>query len=76
MTEHLKKTVKKSSKLVKLQANDYVLDIASNDATLLNFYEKKIVTVGIDPLVNKYKSYYNKINYKISNFLKLVILKS
>jgi len=75
MTEHLKKTVKKSSKLVKLQANDYVLDIASNDATLLNFYEKKIVTVGIDPLVNKYKSYYNKINYKISNFFKFSDIK-
>ena len=75
MTVHLKKTVKKSSKLVKLQANDYVLDIASNDATLLNFYEKKIVTVGIDPLVNKYKSYYNKINYKISNFFKISDIK-
>ena len=75
MTEHLKKTVKKISNLVKLQANDNVLDIASNDGTLLNFYEKKIVTVGVDPLVNKYKSYYNKINYKISNFFKISDIK-
>ena len=75
MTEHLKKAVKKSSSLVKLQANDHVLDIASNDGTLLNFYEKKIVTVGVDPLVNKYKSYYNKISYKISNFFQISNIK-
>jgi SAM-dependent methyltransferase len=71
MTEHLKKTVKKNSNLVKIKANDHVLDIASNDGTLLNFYEKKIVTVGVDPLVNKYRSYYNKISYKISNFFRI-----
>ena len=75
MAEHLKKTVIKNSKLVKLQDNDYVLDIASNDGTLLNFYEKKIVTVGIDPLVNKYKSYYKKISYKISNFFQISDIK-
>ena len=41
MTEHLKKTVKKCSALAELKANDPVLDIASNDGTLLNFYKKK-----------------------------------
>ena len=75
MTEHLKKIVKKSSNLVKIQANDHVLDIASNDGTLLNFYEKKIVTVGVDPLVNKYQSYYNRISYKISNFFQISDIK-
>ena len=71
MTDHVKKVVKKCSTLVKLKANDYVLDIASNDATLLNFYQKNVVTVGIDPLVNKYKTCYNKINYKISKFFQI-----
>ena len=71
MTEHLKKIVEKSSNVVKLKANDHVLDIASNDGTLLNFYKKKTVTVGVDPLVNKYKSYYKKISYKISNFFQI-----
>ena len=32
--------VKKFTSLIKLKANDHVLDIASNDATLLNFYQK------------------------------------
>ena len=71
MTDHVKKVVKKCSTLVKLKANDYVLDIASNDATLLNFYQKNVVTVGIDPLVNKYKTCYNKISYKISKFFQI-----
>ncbi len=75
MTNHVKKTVKKCSSLVKLKAQDHVLDIASNDATLLNFYQKNIVTVGVDPLVNKYKRYYNKIDYKISNFFQITDIK-
>jgi SAM-dependent methyltransferase len=75
MTDHVKKTVKKCSTLVNLKAKDQVLDIASNDATLLNFYPKKIITVGIDPLANKYKRSYNKINYKISNFFRITDIK-
>ena len=71
MTDHVKKTVKKCSTLVNLKATDQVLDIASNDATLLNFYPKKITTVGVDPLANKYKKYYHKIDYKISNFFQI-----
>ena len=70
MTEHVKKIVKRCSALVNLKTKDHVLDIASNDATLLNFYPKNIITVGVDPLVNKYKKYYNKINYKIPNFFR------
>ena len=68
MTSHVKKTVKVAETLVNLKAKDHVLDIASNDATLLNFYKKDIVTVGVDPLINKYKKHYKKINYQISNF--------
>ena len=71
MKDHVKEIVKKCSTLVKLKANDHVLDIASNDATLLNFYPRNIVTVGVDPLVNKYKTHYNKINHKISNFFQI-----
>ena len=41
MTNHVKQIVKETSKLVKLKKNNFVLDIASNDATLLNFYPKK-----------------------------------
>ena len=71
MTDHVKKIVRKCSALVKLKSKQCVLDIGSNDATLLNFYANDIIKVGVDPLVNKYKKFYKKINYKISNFFKI-----
>jgi len=68
MTNHMKKVCAKLSKTVNLKKNDAVLDIASNDGTLLNFYNKNIFTVGIDPTIKKYKKYYSKINLPISDF--------
>lgn len=71
MVDHLKKVVEKTSSKVNLKSNDLVLDIASNDATLLKNYPKDVITFGIDPLVKKYSSEYKKINYKVSNFFSL-----
>ncbi len=71
MVDHLKKVVKTTSHKVNLRSHDLVLDIASNDATLLKNYPKKIITFGIDPLVKKYSSEYKRINYKVSNFFSL-----
>jgi len=68
MVNHLKKVVLKAIKKVNIQPNNMVLDIASNDATLLKNYSKNIITFGIDPLVNKYKNNYKNINYKIADF--------
>ena len=68
MTNHMNNIKKMFSRKSKLISGDHVLDIASNDATLLNFYNKNIVKVGIDPLINKYIKYYKKIDYKISDF--------
>ena len=70
MKNHLKTIVTNISKKVKLKKNDLVLDIASNDATLLNFYPKNVISFGIDPLVKKYIKEYKKINYKISDFFR------
>ena len=63
MTKHMNDIKKILSRKSKLTSGDYVLDIASNDATLLNRYNKNIVKVGIDPLVNKYIKYYKKIYF-------------
>ena len=68
MTNHMNDIKKMLSLKSKLISGDHVLDIASNDATLLNFYNKNIIKVGIDPLVNKYIQYYKKVDYKISDF--------
>lgn len=68
MREHLSLTVKDLKKKVNLKNGDLVLDIASNDATLLNNYKKNIIKVGIDPILNKFRSEYKKVDYKINNF--------
>ena len=54
MLDHVKGVVKYLSRKTKLKKNDHVLDIASNDGSLLNFYNKNIITFGIDPILNKY----------------------
>jgi len=71
MVDHVKKVSTTLTKIVKIKKNDYVMDIASNDGTLLNFYKKGIITLGIDPVINKFQKEYRKIDYKISNFFSL-----
>ena len=68
MSDHVKSVTKKLAKLSRLKKNENVLDIASNDGTLLNFYKKNIITWGVDPILEKYLKNYKKINYKIANF--------
>tara|TARA_A100001015_G_scaffold259666_1_gene303760 strand:+ start:2876 stop:4102 length:1227 start_codon:yes stop_codon:yes gene_type:complete len=75
MSNHVKFVAKEAIKISKPKQKDYILDIASNDGTLLNNYGKKFITVGVDPLTNKYKKFYKKVNYKISNFFTFKNLK-
>jgi hypothetical protein len=80
MTAHVKSIAKLLSQKTGIKKNELALDIASNDGTLLNFYDRNITTFGIDPLVKKFASNYKKINYKVSDFfsakkVKSVILK-
>jgi len=78
MTDHVKNVTKYLSKISKIKTNDHVLDIASNDGTLLNSYNNKIITFGIDPILNKYKKFYKKINFYSNNFFskKKVLIKT
>lgn len=68
MTNHMKLIQKTTSKILKLKRNDAILDIASNDGTLLNFYKKNIFKVGIDPTIKKFKKYYKNIDIGIADF--------
>ena len=68
MLNHVSNVVKNLSKKTQLKKNDLVLDIASNDGSLLKFYKKNIITFGIDPILQKYIKEYEKINYKIADF--------
>lgn len=65
MKNHLKDIVRSSIKICRIRKDDVVLDIASNDGTLLKSYkEKKIKKIGIDPTIQKFRK-----NYKNSNLL-------
>ena len=68
MRNHVKKIAQSLSKKTSLKKNDHVLDIASNDGSLLNYYKKNIVKCGIDPILKKYKNNYKDIKYAIPSF--------
>lgn len=59
MVEHLQARVRRITGRVRLQPGDLVLDIGSNDATLLKAYPQSGLTlVGMDPTGEKFRSYY------------------
>lgn len=59
MRSHLKSIISFANKYISLQDNDYVLDIGSNDGTLLGNYPKEINKIGIDPVAKKYLDLYS-----------------
>jgi NDP-4-keto-2,6-dideoxyhexose 3-C-methyltransferase len=59
MVEHLHRKVEKIRALVDLQPGDLVIDIGSNDGTLLRGYGNNAYRlVGIDPTARKFQEYY------------------
>lgn len=69
MRKHLSDSAKSFEILQKLTPGDVVLDIASNDGTLLGGYETPgLVPVGIDPLINLVSDFYPQTAIKIQSF--------
>ena len=59
MAKHLNEKVNYLIKLAKPAEGDLIIDIGSNDGTLLRAYgDKGYVLVGIDPTGSKFKEYY------------------
>ena len=59
MVDHLTNKVRFLEQLVQPNAGDTILDIGSNDATLLKAYTKpSLKRMGIDPTGNKFREYY------------------
>jgi len=76
MVTHLRDTVKKLEKTVNLVKGDLVLDIGSNDGTLLKSYPAgKYVCAGIDPTGNKFKKYYPANIRLIPDFFSSALVK-
>jgi len=59
MVDHLRRKVGRLEAMADLRAGDSILDIGSNDATLLKAYKNEgLERLGIDPTGKKFKSYY------------------
>lgn len=60
MVGHLRRKVHDLERLVDLQPGDVVLDIGSNDGTLLGAYDTPdLHRIGIDPTAAKFREYYD-----------------
>ena len=68
MINHLKNKVQYLTSLNRLKENSVVLDIGSNDGTLLSFYDENLIKIGIDPTIKKYGSYYKQDIIKVNDF--------
>ncbi len=69
MVRHLKEITDEIKTRIDLGGGDTVIDIGSNDSTLLKSYEiENIDYIGIDPTGNKFKKYYPQYVELISDF--------
>jgi 2-polyprenyl-3-methyl-5-hydroxy-6-metoxy-1,4-benzoquinol methylase len=72
MRLHLKGIVQHVEELVDFHAGDVVLDIGSNDATLLKYYKTPgLRKIGIDPTGEQFLEYYTEDIELISDFFNL-----
>lgn len=58
MVRHLSQKVATLERLVCLRADDVVIDIGSNDATLLRAYTTPVQRIGVDPTGRKFRALY------------------
>lgn len=58
MVKHLESIASYAKSKVKLAPGEFVIDIGSNDSTLLQFYPKNAKLVGIDPTGKKFRKFY------------------
>jgi hypothetical protein len=69
MVRHLQEVVQNLKDLAGLCSGDMVIDIGSNDGTLLSCYPKEdLILVGIDPTASKFAEYYRSDIHIIVDF--------
>ncbi|MBA4318777.1 MAG: methyltransferase [Flavobacterium sp.] len=75
MVDHLHRKVKRILSKVVLNSRDVVVDIGSNDSTLLQGYpDCGAILVGVDPLGEKMRKYYPDHVHLISDFFSKKVL--
>jgi cyclopropane fatty-acyl-phospholipid synthase-like methyltransferase len=68
MVQHLREKVEALCAFIRLEENDVVLDIGSNDGTTLSFYPNEIARVGMDPTAGRFKEFYKSGIHVIADF--------
>ena len=77
MIEHLKGIVSRIEDRISLSDGDLVVDIASNDGTLLSSYQnKRLELLGVDPTSAKFASYYPEHIKYIPEFFSAAVVKN
>jgi len=76
MRKHLKDYHEEIENIAVLYDGDTVLDIGSNDSTLLQHYSNKLKRIGVDPTGNQFKEYYGEVEliptyFTYDNFTKV-----
>jgi GDP-D-mannose dehydratase len=61
MRNHLKQYNEEILSKINLNDNDFIVDIGSNDATMLKYYSSKYKRIGVDPTGKQFKEYYEDI---------------
>jgi hypothetical protein len=76
MVSHLTEKVRYLERLVALRAGDVVVDIGSNDATMLKAYSKDVRRIGVDPTGRKFAQYYPAEITLVPDFFSAAALRS
>ena len=61
MREHLQKYQEEIISKIHLESGDAIIDIGSNDSTMLQNYDKSFKRIGVDPTGKQFKEYYGDV---------------
>lgn len=70
MRTHLKDYQKEILSKIVLNKGDIVVDIGSNDSTMLQYYSEDLIRIGVDPTGKQFKEYYGEVKL-IPNYFTL-----
>jgi C-methyltransferase-like protein/putative zinc binding protein/methyltransferase family protein len=75
MVQHLENFATEAMRAADLESDDIILDIGSNDGTLLSKFPGNCIRIGIDPLIAKFKAFYQPGIIAISEFFSALALR-
>ena len=74
MKTHLKLYKEEITSIINLNDGDIIVDIGSNDSTMLQYYPKTLRRIGVDPTGSQFKQYYGDVEllstyFNYNNFI-------